>query len=62
MTYGKLIGGEPVERLVIEGDDLLYARETLERLRVLIDEGDEAREEALRLIDKFATVNFKHLI
>ena len=61
MTYGKVLG-EPVETLVIEGDDLLYARETLERLRGLIDEGDDAREEALRLLDKFAVVSFKYLI
>lgn len=53
---------EPVSSVLIVGDSFRYAIKDLERLRRLIDEGDDAREEALRLLDKFACVNFKHLI
>ena len=60
-SAGKVLG-EPVETVVIAGEDLLEARTDLERIRGLIDEGDEAREESLRLLDKFATVYFKYLI
>ena len=60
-SAGKVLG-DPVETVVIAGEDLFEARTALERIRGLIAEGDEAREEALRLLDTFSVVNFKYLI
>jgi len=63
MTYGKSVRDRKVVRVdevVIKGDRLRYAREDLEKIRLLIDEG--ARDEALRALDKFASVNFSYLI
>ena len=46
--------------LELDSESVRTAREALEELRLLIDEGE--RDEALRRLDRFACVYFSYLI
>jgi len=46
--------------LELDSESVRTAREALEELRLLIDEGE--RDEALRRLDRFASVYFSYLI
>ena len=46
--------------LELDSESVRTARGALEELRLLIDEGE--RDEALRRLDRFASVYFSHLI